>query len=79
MPMEDAGFLPADKAYYCKNCGQQASYNPEYGINRCVTCGDMSDLRCVPSRQASIVFQQEMRSAGIHLDVVLAPPRFSTS
>lgn len=67
------------KAYYCKNCGQQASYNPEYGINHCVTCGDMSDLRCVPSRQASIVFQQEMRSAGIHLDVVLAPPRFSTS
>jgi DNA-directed RNA polymerase beta subunit len=64
-------------AYYCRTCGQQASYNPEYGINRCYTCGEMADIVCVQSRQASIVFQQEMRAAGIHISVDFAQPRFS--
>jgi DNA-directed RNA polymerase subunit B len=65
--------------YYCRNCGQPADYNVSLSIYNCPECGELTDIVAVPTCQAAIVFQHELRAIGIDLRLVFGAPRFEST
>jgi DNA-directed RNA polymerase beta subunit len=63
-------------AYYCRGCGQPAVYNAALLIYKCPKCKGFADIAAVPSTQASLVFQHELRATGIDLRMEFAPLMF---
>lgn len=63
-------------AYYCRGCGQPADYNRALSIYNCPQCGEQADVVAVPSCQASLVFQHELRAMGIDPRMQFTPRRF---
>lgn len=63
-------------AYYCRNCGQPADYNEQWSIYNCPQCEAYADIVAVPSKQSSIIFQQEVRSMGIDIRMDFEPRSF---
>ena len=60
----------------CRNCGSLAVYNKYNEIYLCNTCGDLADISIVDSSKASILLQEELAAANIHIRKGLRPREY---